>query len=437
MCLLARVLPLASGLSGLSGLTAFGFGDLDSIAIGLERRLDSELTDCNGIYGCVKEKSDISKWDAKGFYENTSMVQGSLLTALCAKYRVLGDSAVLEKARKLCGGFFRIYDLSAPGGRGYYCKPWDWHYQTETSSDQYVYAFLGMDSYYPFADARDRKRIRTMIPEMARFWINRNYRYLYFGKTIDWQRCRFLSFATLGAKYSNDPAFSSEYNRLLSDPDVTNDIPFRASLALRRDVSKDGDVVYGGELESALSGVLSIYSCLSKETGHPYFSRVMDEIHDMVVNLLASDGTCYRYVVRVEDGSYLELARTRTKVSPPMPGSEWNAPNYRTFGPFRLGGRHSAAGLAALALLSPHHQRSSQWLATHGKNLLAKIAAGKLTDYEDPHHILPGDFMKIIDGRLRGEAIAYWLLAYWTMRASDIPNPQAKVLSPFEGENIS
>ena len=417
--------PVARKLAfalGLSVLTAFGSSELDSVAIGLERRLDRELMDSKGIYGGVKEKSDISKWDAKGFYENSSMVQGAVLAALCAKYRVLGDPSVLKKARKLCCGFFKIYDLSAPGGKGFYCKPWDWHYQAETSSDQYVYAFLGLDGYYPFADERDRMRIRTIIPEMARFWIDRNYRYLYFGKTIDWQRCRFLSFATLGLKYSDDPTFSSEYNRLLSDPDVTNDIPFRASLALRRDVSKDGDVVYGGELEAALSGVLSIYSCLSKEKNHPYFICVMDEIHELVVNMLAPDGTCYRYVVRNPDGSYSELARERTKVSPPTPGSEWNAPNYRTFGPFRLGGRHSAAGIAALALMSPYHKRSNQWLGAHGKELLTKVAAGKLTDYEDPYHILPDDFMKIIDGRLRGEAIAYWLLAYWTMRESEIEN---------------
>lgn len=409
-------------------MTGLGFGallltaTLMRTATNLERRLDDELVDGNGIYGCVREKSDISKWDAKGFYENTSMVQGSVLAALCAKYRVLGDPVVLEKARKLCRGFFKIYDLSAPGGKGYYCKPWDWHYQTETSSDQYVYAFLGLDSYYPFADERDRKRIRTMIPEMVRFWIDHNYRYLYFGKPIDWQRCRFLSFSALGTKFSADPVFSSEYERLMSDPDVTNDIPFKASLALRRDVSKDGDVVYGGELEATLSGVLSIYACLSKEKNHPYFVRVMDEIHDMVVNLLAPDGTCYRYVVRNTDGSYSELARERTKVSPPTPGSEWNAPCYRTFGPFRLGGRHAAAGVAALALMSPYHRRSNQWLGAHGKDLLARIAAGKLTDYEDPYHILPDDFMKTIDGRLRGEAIAYWLLAYWTMRKSEVEN---------------
>lgn len=418
-CLLVGLVSVVA-LSALCAFTAFGSSDLDSVAIGLERRLDRELMDSNGIYGGVKEKSDISKWDAKGFYENSSMVQGAVLAALCAKYRVLGDPCVLEKARKLCRGFFRIYELSAPGGKGYYCKPWDWQYQTETSSDQYVYAFLGLDGYYPFADSCDRKRIRTMIPEMVRFWIDRNYRYQYFGRPLDWQRCRFLSFATLGTKYSDDPVFSSEYDRLLSDPDVTNDIPFKASIPLRRGVSKDGDVIYDGNLEAALSGVLSIHACLAAKKTHPYFDRVMDEIHELVVNMLVPDGTCYHYAVRNADGSYSELKRERTCVAPPTPGSEWNAPSFRTFGPFRFGGRHAAAGIAALALMSPYHKRSNQWLGAHGKDLLARIAAGKLTDYEDPYHILPDDFMKIIDGRLRGEAIAYWLLAYWTMRESEI-----------------
>lgn len=45
-------------------------------------------------------------------YENTPMVMGSYLSALCFQYRVTGEKAVLEKARKIFKGLCCIYEMS-------------------------------------------------------------------------------------------------------------------------------------------------------------------------------------------------------------------------------------------------------------------------------------------------------------------------------------
>lgn len=97
-------------------------------------------------------------------YENSGMVQGEFLAAMCAKYRVTADPTALEKARRTYRGIRHVYEQSvALKGEGYYCKSWGGVAQPETSSDQYIYTLYGLDRYSSLASPAEQKEMVTGI----------------------------------------------------------------------------------------------------------------------------------------------------------------------------------------------------------------------------------------------------------------------------------
>lgn len=393
-----------------------GLVDDDGLAFRIEKTLEEKFLDGNGVLGCVRDKSDITVYDEKGFYENASMVQGAFLAAMCAKYRATKDRTALDKARRTFRGIRKIYDLSRPGGEGYYCKPWDWRFQDETSSDQYVYAMMGLDAFRELADPEECDQIREMLTAMARFWIDRKYRYRYLGRMLDWQQCRFVSFMAYARRVSEAPVFADELSRLLDSSAATSDIPFRASLSLKKSVRSDGLVVYEVDPEAALAAWLSLWPAVQDGPRCAYYDHVMQEVFDFVVNSLAPDGTSYSTLVRREDGRYVEMDPSQTLVEPEDASDpRWNALLYRTIGPYRYGGRYSAAGVATLVLMAPYFRPADEWVRTNAAVYLDRIAAGPFTSVADPHHVLPADYVRKFVDRPRGEGYADWLLAYWTL----------------------
>lgn len=174
----------------LAAVTAAAVTVVDADRV--ERLLDEQFLDANGVF--------LSSNDARPDYENSSMVHGAHLAAMVAKHRATGDPSALRQASRSAQAIFRIYALSAPGGEGFYCKPWGWQYQDQTSSDQYIYAMTGLDDYYPYATAAERAQIADLIPKMTRWWIAHGYKWHYFkNPPFVWQRCRFISFMALAA----------------------------------------------------------------------------------------------------------------------------------------------------------------------------------------------------------------------------------------------
>lgn len=394
--------------------------DVHTAAEDVERLLDDELLDGNGVYGCIKEKSDMSIWTQKGFYENSSMVQGAVLAAMSAKYRVTRDPEVLKKARWVFEGIRKIHELSRPGGKGFYCKPWDWQFQVETSSDQYVYAMFGLDAYYPLATEEEKRWIRSVIPDMVAFWIDRGYRYLYFGKDIDWPQCRFFAFMAYAKRYGGGKKFDDEWRRLLSDTSVTSSVPFRVSFSERRAKTAQGLIIYSVGQESALSGCLSIDAAVRYGKDHPYYRFVTDSISEVLTASMALDGTTMMRMVRTPDGRYVEMDPSLTVIDPVNPGSKWNSLVFRVCGPYRGGGRNSSAGVAALALMSDYDERSAAWVKKHAADVLLKIAHGPMSSIRDPHGLFPDNGIDVYEAQLRGEGLAFWLLGYWTLRERGI-----------------
>ena len=420
-----RLCGKAFALVAVIALTAVAYGadaELAARAADYEALME-EFLDANGILrNCIGIKVSAQGNEP---YENTGLVQGAFLAAMCAKYRTTGESSALAKARRTYRGVRATYELSRPGGEGFFCKPWGWKLTDETSSDQCIYSMFGMDSYYPFASEEERREIRDMIPKMARFWISRAYTYKYFGKPIKWQKCRFVSFAALGLKYSGSDEFARELGRLLSDPVVTNDVPFKASVTLCRRTLHDGNVAYSFTKE-CLAAYLSVFAALGGP-GDGYARHVLDEIHGLASKALAPDGTVYHLLELNPDGTFSEIPASRTYLRPKEGHPRWDGLLYRTEGPYRFGGQLSAADLAALALAAQDHVPSREWIRKRGAEFLLKITRNHLTCIEDPNGVFPEEFAKSLHDSVNGEALSDWLLAYWELRRSGIlPRPRTE-----------
>ena len=381
-----------------------------------EALVETRLRDAHGVVrSCLDRKGNLptGKNAGKSLYENASMVMGAYMSAMCQKYRTTGSMRDLEAARRTCAGIFAIYDMSRPGGEGFYCKPWDWKLTDETSSDPYVYAMVGMDSYYPLGTAAERARIRDMIPKMARWWKSRDYCYKYFGHKWNWQRCRFVSFMTLAEKYAGTGEFAAERDRLLADPKVVADVPFKASLSCDPREMPDGGMIYVVNCETVISGLLSVWGAFDL----PPVRRWIGEFRDLAIAGLAPDGSSYRALVKNADGTYSEMDPKRTFVRPEENKPPWNGLLHRMEGPYRHGGQMSGAALNALVQMAPYDEASRKWVEAHAEEMLARVADGHLGSYEDPHRLFPEEMRAKFRNIIRGEAMANWLWAYWTLRA--------------------
>jgi len=349
-------------------------------------------------------------------YENSGMVQGAFLAAMCAKCRATGSAEALAKADRTYRGIRRIYDLSRPGGRGFYCKPWGGRCQDETSSDQYVYTLAGLVAYEKLVrDGKTRAEIRDMIVAMCDFWRLRAYEYKYYTSPLKWQRCRFVSFAAWGARFEKGHGCADELKRLLADPAVTQDIPFRASPEMNTRRAADGGILYALNGECAMSGFLSVWSALEDDPACAYARQLLPHFHRQAVAALAPDGTGYVFVTKNADGTFSEMDPRRSSVRRPDAKPPWDWLFFGVTAPYRHGGQLSATAVNALVQMAPYYRPSADWTAAHAQEYLNKIADGHFTWFEDPHGVLPASLKWMTDVR-SGDAVANWLWAYWTIR---------------------
>ena len=397
-----------------------------------ERMLVERFRDTNGVLRCALDAdlrpiADEGPAPAPGMdctrgewiaYENSGMVQGAHLAAMCEKYRATEDASALAEARRTYAGIRKVYELSRPGGVGFYCKPWGMRYQAFTSSDQYAYTLYGLDAFCEFAEESERAEIRMMIVDMVSFWIDRSYRYRYFSdEPIQWQKCRFVAFAALGWKHSREEGFRRELERLLADEGVTADVPFRASVELGRYELEPGYVIYFINGEAALSGYLSVAAALDSGVDNGYARKLLPVFRRQATVSLAPDGSAYRALVRSADGTFAEMDPARTRINDKIGPPPWNDLACRTDGPYRYGGASSAAAICALARMSAHDRMSAIWIREHAARALAQIANGHLAGVEDPHGLFPPEYAATCRNCCRGEALADWLWAYWSIKA--------------------
>jgi len=152
-------------------------------------------------------------------HENFGIVTGSYMASEALRYERTGAPDALESMHRSLCGLRWVYETGKQLAPGYFPKVYGRRFSQETSTDQVLYACLGMEAYHPFADAVDKRLIEEMIPQMVRFWMERDYRYHYFkycGPEWQWPLLRFPPLLKLAEHFSGDSLFTKEYRRLLA-----------------------------------------------------------------------------------------------------------------------------------------------------------------------------------------------------------------------------
>lgn len=242
---------------------------LDQKAQQIEQFTEEKLIDEHGVlYASINEDTllpwtaaDIAPTDdyliVPGFttwemlnYENSGMTSGAYLAALSYQYRVTEDPEVLERASRTFRGLCHFYDIGRELQEGFFPKAYGGRFSTEISTDQYLYAIKGMMAYLPIASAEDAAAIRRMIPKMVDFWVERDYRYDYFGiENMQWPLGRFPSLLLAAYTVSGDEKYRIEAERLNREHEVYLH-PADSQLLMREQLK-----VPFGEVEQRLGNV--------------------------------------------------------------------------------------------------------------------------------------------------------------------------------------
>lgn len=346
--------------------------------------------------------TDAAPWEIRN-YEDSGMVQGAFLAAMCAKYEATGDASALEKARRTYRGIRRVYEMSQKGGRGFYCKPWGGRYTDELSSDQYVYTMAGLDAFYLLAAPEEREAIADMIVAMVDFWRERNYTYKYLGNPLAWQKSRFFTFLALGRKYAKSKApYEGEIAEFLADPKVTSEAPFIH------------DTLECVNAENAMSGYLSFWALLQADPSNAHALKFLRRYFEVAMVGIAPEGNGYARMERQADGSWKEMDASRAVVKRPKCGPPWNWLLFGVDGPYRRGGQACSMGVNALVQMAPYLKEAEEWTRRNAADMLLRISREHLTWMEDPHGILPPQ-LKWVTRVHSGDALANCLWAYWTL----------------------
>lgn len=134
-------------------------------------------------------------------FENCHETNGRYLCGLVDKYKVTGDAAVLELARRTVHAERRLWDEAGKVhryGRGWMPKPYagmdKLARMDECSVDQYSDLTAGLEKYYhELATEEEREFLREMFLSFADWWIDHNYTTSYFGRTVWWDRVHDLA----------------------------------------------------------------------------------------------------------------------------------------------------------------------------------------------------------------------------------------------------
>ena len=352
-------------------------------------------------------------------WENSPMVMGEFLVAMEKKYRVTGDDDALRLMRRCYNGLRKIYVISQPIGEGFFCKPYGGVVSDETSSDQYVYAVQAFDAYFGYASDAEKADICGMIAKMADYWMGIDYNRKYFGRPLQWQRCRFLSLLKMAEKYSGEAKYAKEIGRILSSREDAVESPYQCDLEYhhRGGLCPDGRVNYGINAEASLSGFLAVANLKGDSVADWYYRRTVEKACQEAIVGLDPDGTAYRAIVKNDETGEFEEKDPKLTVykTPDQVPSPWNFAGGLVSGPLRFGGQMSAAGVNALVQMAPDSPQARSWTDVYATKLLYRIARAHLSHVEDPHRLYTSGarWQTLVRS---GDAHGMWLWAYWTLR---------------------
>lgn len=404
---------------------------MNSCTLQIEKLFDSVILSRNGLLHSSLKLDEMRAWDPSDFgaedvvshipgyenlsfadfmnYENTGMVQGVFLSAMCSKYRVTGDSDSLKKATRTFQGILHVYEISQSIAPGFYCKPWGGKATNETSSDQYIYTMYGLDDYFSLASPQEQEKIREMIVSMTAFWLDRNYDWNYYGVPLHWRKCRFISFMALAVKHGGGLRFQTELDRLIELQKNDSSTPFQSTL---KEGARDGKHL-SVVPESGLSTFHSIEKAMQTQNC-PRFMEICRDSMEYGKTGLAGDGTSYGPMVMDETtGKWRELKVSETTYKT----CRCQSPIYGLYGPYRKGGMQVIM-FAHFALAFSDYDKECGG-REFAENIMQQIGTSHLTWYEDPYQLFPKE-ISWMSNVFSGDAAANWLWCYWKLKEKNM-----------------
>lgn len=357
-------------------------------------------------------------------YENVGMVSGAFLAAMCWKHKATGNEGALKKARRTYHGLRALYELSQEVAPGFFCKCWGNRLTDELSSDQYIYTMTCLDLYSQIATETEKKEIAEMIGTMALFWLDRDYSYKYYGRPMQWQRCRFPGFMALAYHHTGERLFLEELKKLLSLDEVINAVPFGGDFKQNlinlktRPLSKFEENlpknlrVTSLNSEKTLSGFLSFepvlrYNGINKK----FYLEMTERLLDYGCRGVSPDGSGYLNVyVDLNDGHIQEVDKI---LNQDYSSTFLNWKFFSHIAPVRHG--TMATCMFARAAVGIHKYLPGNNALSFAKRILNKVDINHFTWYEDPKDTLPAE-LKWMTMLYSGEAITHWLWTYWEAR---------------------
>jgi hypothetical protein len=320
---------------------------------------------------------------------------------MCLKYKVTGNPDVLDKARQVFTGICKVYEMSQEIARGFYCKPWGGHVTDETSSDQFIYSMCGLDNYFELASIEEKKRISSMIVEMARFWMNQRYFWNYYGQPLKWRQNRFIAFMALAVKHGGGAEFLSEWKRLDEFQKNNPETPFCSTIP-ENEFSHESGKILSMTLEASLSTFLSLESAM-KSANQPYYLNICQRSFEYGCLGIADDGTSFAFLIRdpQELDNCLHYKKTRAL-----------SPIFGLLAPYRKGGMQATMFARFAASFEDYSPGCGGRILA--EKILQNVGNRHLTWFEDPFRIMPSE-IQWMTNVFSGDAAAHWLWCHWKL----------------------
>lgn len=347
-------------------------------------------------------------------YENCGMTTGAYLQAQLFRYAVEKDPEVLERARRSYAALKYIYRIGARLEEGFFPKIYGNQFTPQTSTDQVLYAMMAMDHYCKYADAKEKSDIGYMIASMVRFWMKRNYRYLYFSiENMQWPLGRFTPFLLMAYYHSGDNLFQDEYNRLTQMG--VNQFPVEEQLRpkLSGEVSpiayekKMNAWLVAHRADAVTMDVMALDYLKSNDGANTYSSTWANSIRQMWDEgklTLSPDGKMYVQIL--VDMVTQEVRRP----DPCMFTEEIGELDWIGFRHLS-GARTSWSTMIARAGVQAYRHLQDQEMLPAIVKILSGVGLADLTYYDDPDRFLPQ--LQHKTRFFSGDAMANWLWAYW------------------------
>jgi len=354
-------------------------------------------------------------------YENCGMTTGAYLQGQLYHYAVDKDPQNLKNAQRCFNGLKYIYNMGKQLDEGFFPKIYGNRFTAQTSTDQVLYAVMGMDHYYQYADKAEKADIDRMITAMIRFWVKRDYRYKYYTiENMQWPLGRFPSLLLLAFRHSGDPVFKDEYNRLLAMG--LNEFPVEEQLRPKLN-NMVQPMPYERKMHAWLIShmadavtmeTMELDFLMANDKNNPVaanWKRSIDQMWHEAILTLSPDGKMYQHTL--VDMDTKEVRRPEPEIFTEEIGLlDW--PGFRHISGAKTGWSTMVARAGVQAY---RHLKDDSMLPVIA-NILSGVDLDGLTYCDDPERLLPQ--IRHQTRYYSGDAMANWLWAYWQGRYDGI-----------------